>query len=62
MNSDVRLTFVHGHPAVVALDDLVCVLAVVSQTHTADEDVLGAPGLGAVQQGVLGKIRKQSKL
>lgn len=54
------VTFVHGHPAVVALDDLVRVLAVVSQTHAADEDVLGAPGLGAVQQGVLGKEKKKT--
>lgn len=34
------LTFVHGHAAVVALDDLVRVLAVVSQTDAADQNVL----------------------
>lgn len=43
-----------GHPTVVTLDDLICVLAVVAQTDTADEDVLGAPGLGPVQQSILG--------
>jgi len=49
-----RPTFVHRHPAVVTLDDLVGVLAVVSQADAADEDVLRAPGLGPVQQGILG--------
>lgn len=50
----VQLTFVHGHPTVVTLDDLICILAVVPQTDAADEDVLSAPGLGPVQQGILG--------
>lgn len=44
----------HGHPTVVTLDDLICILTVVSQTDAADEDVLSAPGLGPVQQGILG--------
>lgn len=47
----------HRHPTVVALDDFICVLTVVSQTNTTDEDVLHplrAPGLGPVQQGILG--------
>lgn len=48
-----RLTFVHSHPTVVTLDNLICILAVVSQTDAADEDVLSAPGLGPVQQGIL---------
>lgn len=59
MNLDTNLqvclqpTFVHGHSTVVTLDDLVGVLAVVSQAHAADEDVLSAPGLGSVQQSIL---------
>ena len=52
--STFHLTFVHSNATVVTLDDLVGVLAVVSQTHAADEDVLSVPGLGAVQQCILG--------
>lgn len=44
----------HGHPTVVTLDNLICILAVVAQTDAADEDVLSAPSLGPVQQGILG--------
>ena len=46
----------HCHATVVTLDDLVGVLAVVPQTHAADQDVLhplGAPGLGQLQRGIL---------
>ena len=46
----------HRHATVVTLDDLVGVLAVVPQTHAADQDVLhplGAPGLGQLQRGIL---------
>lgn len=49
-----QLTFMHSNTTVVALDDLVSVLAVVTQADAADEDVLRVPGLGAVQQTILG--------
>ena len=55
------LTFVHRHATVVTLDDLICVLAVVPQTHAADQDVLhplGAPGLGQLQRGILPETRE----
>lgn len=45
----------HSHPAIVTLYDLICILAVVTKTDAADEDVLGAPGLGPVLQGILGR-------
>lgn len=56
-----QLTFVHSHPTVVTLDDLVCVLAVVSQADAADEDVLSAPGLGPVQRGILGNGEAETR-
>lgn len=52
--SELRLTFMHSHPAVVTLNNLVCVLAVVTQTDTADKDMLSTPGLGPLQQSILG--------
>lgn len=48
------LTFMHSHPTVVTLYNLICILAVVTKTDTADEYVLSAPGLGPVLQGILG--------
>lgn len=49
----------HSHPTIVTLYDLICILAVVTKTDTADEDVLGAPGLGPVLQGILGKGERE---
>lgn len=43
----------HSHPTVVTLNYLICILAVVTQTDAADEDMLSAPGLGPIQQGIL---------
>lgn len=55
-----QLTFMYGHPTVVTLDNLICILTVVAQTDTADENMLSAPGLGPVQKGILGS--KESEL
>lgn len=49
------LTFMHSHPTVVTLDNLIRILTVVTKTDAADEDVLSAPGLGPVLQSILGK-------
>lgn len=60
--NQLHLTFMHSHPAVVTLDNLICILTVVAQTDTADEDMLSAPGLGPVQQGILGSNEREPQL
>lgn len=50
------LTFMHSHAAVIALDDLIRVLTVVSQTDAADQNVLHVlrgPHLSSLNQRVL---------
>lgn len=43
----------HRHATIVTLNDLIRIFAVVSQANGADEDVLSAPRLGPIQQGIL---------
>lgn len=49
----------YGHPTVVTLDNLICILTVVAQTDAADENMLSAPGLGPVQKGILGNKERE---
>lgn len=49
----------HSHPTVVTLDNLICILTVVTKTDTADEYVLSAPGLGPVLQSILGNGERE---
>lgn len=54
----------HRHATIVTLNDLIRIFAVVSQANGADEDVLSAPRLGPIQQGILleqGKNKNKNK-